>query len=134
MLWEARTCLTARLCDRLQVTQETMKLLFDLADKVDLSKKMKAMARGEKINFTEDRAVLHMVRSWEAPGRFEVQHLTGFLVTRVQATRASRDESIMVEGQDVVKQVGSPRRACCCYSLTNASYRGSYVCVAGSGA
>lgn len=28
----------------------------------DLEGKIKAMARGDKINFTENRAVLHMVR------------------------------------------------------------------------
>ena len=40
-----------------------MKLLVDLARRQELEGKIKAMARGDKINYTEDRAVLHMVGS-----------------------------------------------------------------------
>ena len=44
---------------RQRVTLETMQLLQDLARKQNLQGKMKDMRNGEKINFTEDRAVLH---------------------------------------------------------------------------
>lgn len=44
---------------RQRVTLETMKLLQDLAKRQDLRGKIEAMFRGDKINFTEDRAVLH---------------------------------------------------------------------------
>ena len=42
-----------------RVTDETLRLLFALADKVDLRGRINAMFGGEKINLTEDRAVLH---------------------------------------------------------------------------
>ncbi len=41
------------------VTQETMHLLFELARKSELKKYINKMFAGEKINWTEDRAVLH---------------------------------------------------------------------------
>jgi len=44
---------------RNRATEATMKLLFQLAEKQDLKGKIQAMANGEKINFTEKRAVLH---------------------------------------------------------------------------
>jgi glucose-6-phosphate isomerase len=44
---------------RQRVTLETMQLLVDLAQRQDLRGKIQAMVSGEKINFTEDRAVLH---------------------------------------------------------------------------
>jgi len=42
-----------------RVTDETLKLLFDLARKRDVKGWAQKMFHGEKINFTEDRAVLH---------------------------------------------------------------------------
>ena len=68
---------------RQRVTLDTMKFLYDLADKQDLKGKIDAMVSGEKINFTEDRAVLHT------------------------ALRAGREEmgTIMVDGMDVVREV-----------------------------
>jgi glucose-6-phosphate isomerase len=68
---------------RQRVTPDTMKFLYDLAEKQDLAGKIKAMVSGEKINFTEDRAVLHT------------------------ALRADRSEigTIMVDGMDVVQEV-----------------------------
>lgn len=42
-----------------QVTQDTMSLLFELARQRDVEKQRDAMFAGEKINFTENRAVLH---------------------------------------------------------------------------
>lgn len=44
---------------RQQATMETMELLLELADRQDLSGRINAMVSGEKINFTEERAVLH---------------------------------------------------------------------------
>ena len=64
-----------------RVTDETLKLLFQLADESGLQARIDAMFRGEKINITEDRAVLHV------------------------ALRAPREASIVVDGEDVVPQV-----------------------------
>jgi len=58
-----------------------MKHLIDLANAAGLRQKIDAMFNGEHINATEDRAVLHV------------------------ATRAMRDETIMVEGKNVVPDV-----------------------------
>eukprot|EP00977_Amphora_coffeiformis_P011222 scaffold2702_cov168-Amphora_coffeaeformis.AAC.2 len=68
---------------RNQVTLETMKFLYELAEKQDLKGKIDAMVKGEKINFTEDRAVLHT------------------------ALRAEREleGTVMVDGMDVIKEV-----------------------------
>lgn len=66
---------------RQRVNLDTMKFLYDLADKQDLKGKINAMVTGEKINFTEDRAVLHT------------------------ALRADRSETIVVDGVNVVEQV-----------------------------
>lgn len=44
-----------------KMTCETLRLLLDLARRQQLPYKIQAMHRGEKINYTEDRAVLHMV-------------------------------------------------------------------------
>lgn len=41
------------------ITEKTLDLLLDLAGKMDLEHKIQAMFNGEKINNTEDRAVLH---------------------------------------------------------------------------
>jgi glucose-6-phosphate isomerase len=43
-----------------RVTQETMRLLFDLARQADLQSKIEAMFTGQKVNNTENRAVLHV--------------------------------------------------------------------------
>jgi len=65
---------------RQRATLETMDLLLDLAERHNLKGRIMAMALGEKINFTEDRAVLH------------------------HALRARRDQigDIIVDGIDVV--------------------------------
>src|SRR5215469_8299170 len=62
-------------------TSETMRLLLDLAVSSGLRERIDAMFNGEKINTTEKRAVLHV------------------------ALRAPRDQSIIVDGEDVVPQV-----------------------------
>src|SRR5579863_9785460 len=64
-----------------RATDETLKLLVELAEESGLRARIDAMFRGEKINTTENRAVLHV------------------------ALRAPRDASIMVDGKDVVPEV-----------------------------
>lgn len=64
-----------------RITDETLTLLIQLAEQSGLRERMDAMFRGDKINMTEDRAVLHV------------------------ALRAPRGTSILVDGQDVVPQV-----------------------------
>ncbi|MEU5488554.1 glucose-6-phosphate isomerase [Streptomyces sp. NPDC020196] len=63
------------------VTDETLRLLRDLADATGVAGLRDAMFRGEKINTTEDRAVLHT------------------------ALRAPRDAVIDVDGENVVPAV-----------------------------
>ena len=66
-----------------RITSETLKLLIDLAEAVDLRARIDAMFRGEKINVSEGRAVLHV------------------------ALRAPRGASILLDGENVVPQVHS---------------------------
>src|SRR5215468_7058323 len=63
------------------VTDETLRLLVQLAEESGLRPRIDAMFRGEKINITENRAVLHV------------------------ALRAPRTASIKVDGVDVVPEV-----------------------------
>jgi glucose-6-phosphate isomerase len=63
------------------ITNETLKLLFQLANESGLRERMDAMFRGEKINVTEHRAVLHV------------------------ALRAPKNATIMVDGKNVVPDV-----------------------------
>src|SRR5881398_811602 len=64
-----------------RITDETLKLLLRLAEESGLRARIDAMFRGEKINVTENRAVLHV------------------------ALRAPRGASIIVDGENVVPQV-----------------------------
>jgi glucose-6-phosphate isomerase len=64
-----------------RVTDETLALLRGLAEEAGLRQRIDAMFRGEKINLTEDRSVLHV------------------------ALRAPRGASIVVDGKDVVPEV-----------------------------
>ncbi len=64
-----------------RVTDETLSLLLQLAEQSGLRARIDAMFKGEKINTTEKRAVLHV------------------------ALRAPQNESILVDGQDVVPEV-----------------------------
>ena len=64
-----------------RITDETLKLLIELAEESGLQSRIDAMFRGEKINTTEKRAVLHV------------------------ALRAPKDASIVVDGENVVPQV-----------------------------
>ncbi len=64
-----------------RVTDETVGLLVRLAEESGLRRRIEAMFRGERINSTEGRAVLHV------------------------ALRAPRNASIVVDGKDVVPDV-----------------------------
>ena len=64
-----------------RVTDQTMKLLFALAEECDLRARIDAMFAGQKINLTEKRAVLHV------------------------ALRAAPGQSILVDGENVVPRV-----------------------------
>src|SRR5271166_238271 len=64
-----------------RITDETVKLLIRLAEESQLKERIDAMFRGDKINLTEKRAVLHT------------------------ALRAPRDASIVVDGENVVPKV-----------------------------
>ena len=64
-----------------RITDQTIKLLIALAEEVDLKGRTEAMFTGEKINTTENRAVLHI------------------------ALRAPAGETILVDGQNVVPDV-----------------------------
>jgi len=64
-----------------RITDETLKLLLELAEQSGLRAKIDAMFAGEKINISEGRAVLHV------------------------ALRAPKSEKIVVDGQDVVPEV-----------------------------
>jgi glucose-6-phosphate isomerase len=64
-----------------RINDETLGLLFALARECGLGERIEAMFRGDKINVTENRAVLHV------------------------ALRAPRGEVIRVDGENVVPQV-----------------------------
>jgi glucose-6-phosphate isomerase len=64
-----------------RITDETLTLLLGLADAAQLRARIDAMFAGEKINISEDRAVLHT------------------------ALRAPRGSSILVDGKNVVPEV-----------------------------
>jgi glucose-6-phosphate isomerase len=64
-----------------RITDETLRLLLALAESSGLRQRIDAMFRGDKINVTERRAVLHI------------------------ALRAPKQQSIVVDGQDVVPEV-----------------------------
>ena len=64
-----------------RITSQTLKLLVQLAKESDLNGRIAAMFSGQKINTTEDRAVLHV------------------------ALRAPKEVSIVVDGKNVVPEV-----------------------------
>src|ERR1700751_3525839 len=63
------------------IDDETLRLLVELAEQCGLRARIDAMFRGEKINVTEDRAVLHV------------------------ALRAPRGASLVVDSKNVVPEV-----------------------------
>ena len=64
-----------------RVTDETIRLLLELAEESGLTERRAAMFRGEHINVSEDRAVLHV------------------------ALRMPEEASLVVDGKDVVREV-----------------------------
>ncbi|HWV99396.1 MAG TPA: glucose-6-phosphate isomerase [Candidatus Acidoferrum sp.] len=64
-----------------RVTDQTLKLLFQLAKESGLRERMQAMFNGEKINLTENRAVLHV------------------------ALRAPKGATVLLDGKNVVPEV-----------------------------
>src|SRR5262245_36042536 len=66
---------------RNRMTDATVRLLTELAEESGLRERIDAMFRGDKINITENRAVLHV------------------------ALRAPRGASIVVDGENVVPHV-----------------------------
>ena len=66
-----------------RVTQKTMDLLLELARAQEVEQKIAAMFKGDKINTTEDRAVLHI------------------------ALRNRSNRPILVDGQDVMPEVNA---------------------------
>ena len=64
-----------------RITDKTVALLVQLAKESGLRERIEAMFRGDKINITENRAVLHV------------------------ALRASKDQTILVDGKNVVPEV-----------------------------
>ena len=57
---------------RQNATPETFKLLLKLAEEAKVREKIRAMYAGERINTTEDRAVLHV--ALRAPKRSTITH------------------------------------------------------------
>jgi glucose-6-phosphate isomerase len=64
-----------------RITEETIRLLLDLANESGVEQRREAMFRGEHINVSEDRAVLHV------------------------ALRMPKEASLVVDGVDVVREV-----------------------------
>ena len=64
-----------------RITEKTLRLLLELAEESGLRGRIDAMFRGDKINITENRAVLHV------------------------ALRAPKDATIVVDGKNVVPEV-----------------------------
>jgi glucose-6-phosphate isomerase len=85
-----------------RITDETLMLLGGLAQQRGVEERREAMFRGEHINVSEDRAVLHV------------------------ALRMPRGRSLVVDGEDVVKQVHETldRMAAFCERVRSREWRG----------
>jgi len=85
-----------------RLTQETIDLLLQLAEQSGLAARIEAMFRGEPINLTEHRSVLHV------------------------ALRAPRGASILVDGNNVVPEVHAvlDRMSTFATAVRNGSWRG----------
>jgi len=84
------------------ITDETLRLLFQLAEEAGLRERIEAMFRGDKINITENRAVLHV------------------------ALRSPRGASISVDGLNVVPEVHAvlDKMAAFAEKIRNGSWKG----------
>jgi glucose-6-phosphate isomerase len=85
-----------------RIVDETIELLIALADDRGMPERREAMFRGERINVSEDRSVLHV------------------------ALRMPRDRSLMVDGVDVVREVHEvlDRMAAFCEKVRGGEWRG----------
>jgi len=85
-----------------RITDETIKLLIDLANESGLRERIDAMFKGEKINITEKRAVLHV------------------------ALRAPKGEKIVVDREDVVPAVHAvlDKMASFCNRIRSGEWKG----------
>jgi glucose-6-phosphate isomerase len=85
-----------------RITDETVKLLLQLAEESGLRSRIEAMFNGEKINITENRAALHV------------------------ALRAPKGASIYVDGQDVVPEVHAvlDKMAAFCNRIRSGEWKG----------
>jgi len=70
-------------CSKNRITAETLSLLIDLADETGVREAIESMFKGEKINTTENRAVLHI------------------------ALRNRTNGPILVDGEDVMPEVNA---------------------------
>jgi len=85
-----------------RVTDETISLLIELAEQSGLRERRDAMFRGDKINVSEDRSVLHV------------------------ALRMPRGETLVVDGVDVVAEVNDvlDRMAACADDIRSGAWTG----------
>jgi glucose-6-phosphate isomerase len=85
-----------------RVTDETIGLLVELADDCGMPARREAMFRGDRINVSENRSVLHV------------------------ALRMPRDRSLVVDGVDVVKEVHEvlDRMAIFCEKVRSGEWKG----------
>jgi glucose-6-phosphate isomerase len=85
-----------------RITDKTIQLLIELAEQSGLRSRIDAMFRGEKINITENRAVLHV------------------------ALRTPKRTSVVVDGEDVVPQVHAvlDKMADFCNHVRSAEWKG----------
>src|SRR4030095_2393445 len=85
-----------------RITDESLKLLLQLAEESGLQARIDAMFRGEKINVTENRAVLHT------------------------ALRAPEGATIIVDGENVVPEVHAVlnKMADFCSRVRNGDWKG----------
>jgi glucose-6-phosphate isomerase len=85
-----------------RITDEILGLLAELAEQSGLRERTEAMFTGERINVSENRAVLHV------------------------ALRMPRERSLIVDGEDVVKQVHEvlDRMAAFCERIRSGEWRG----------
>ena len=83
-----------------RITDETIRLLIQLANERGVADRRDAMFRGEKINITEDRAVLHV------------------------ALRAPRGTEIKVDGVDAVPEVHAVLDKMAAFSIACAAENG----------
>lgn len=84
------------------VSDKTFDMLLQLADDCKVKEAMKAMFDGEKINETEDRAVMHT------------------------ALRSFSDQSITIDGEDIMKEVRETRQKMksFCEKIHNGEWKG----------